>query len=152
MHKTIKRVKNAIQPDGKIDFEMASLLRKGIEGKCGSVDGLKSDYVETYDSDPEDLIVKTSKKDRLARASRIFNVTEKSQLSSYIDSNKKLEADSPINNIMRDESPMNNGIIRIATGNVIEDHAEIRSQGEIGGKIHSNKVGIFLTPQKNIDH
>ena len=53
------------------------MLRKGIEGKCGSVEGLKSDYVETYDSDPEDLFVKTSKKDRLARASRIFDVTEK---------------------------------------------------------------------------
>ena len=64
MHKTIRRVKNAIQPDGKLDFQMATLLRKGIESKCGAVEGLRSDYVETYDSEPEDLLREDSEAKR----------------------------------------------------------------------------------------
>ena len=64
MHKTIRRVKNAIQPDGKLDFQMATLLRKGIESKCGAVEGLRSDYVETYDSEPEDLLKEDSEAKR----------------------------------------------------------------------------------------
>ena len=35
---------------------MATLLRKGIESKCGAVDGLRSDYIETYDSEPDDFV------------------------------------------------------------------------------------------------
>ena len=101
---------------------MSSLLRKGIEGKCGTIDGLRPDYVETYDSDPEDLIVKTRNEDMLTRASRIFNVTQKSSISSYLDLNKKPEDDSPMN--MKEESPMN--LRHVLSNNIIEDHTEIQ--------------------------
>ena len=67
LSKTIKRVKNAIQPDGKIDFEMSEVLRKGVQQKCGQIDGLKPDYVETndIDSDQQETLDQASKQQRL---------------------------------------------------------------------------------------